>query len=134
MGVNAKFIPARSLRNTVNRMRDKAAALELVLLAYEEVSGTEEEGEEAARRLGLGPVQGLMFTLMERNMGKLVSLNALSRVQESIHLNSEGVTSRTTRVQICKMRRTLRTKYTITNVFAKGYILKPCVPKDPQND
>lgn len=120
------MVPARSLRNAVNRMADKRAALELALDAYEEVAGTEQDGAQAARDLGLrSPVHGLMFTLMRNNLGKLVTFQALARIQESNRLDPDPVVPRTTAVHICWMRRYLRGRYRIDNVKGRGYILRP---------
>lgn len=124
MGMHNRFHPARTLRAAIQDLKP-LEALEVVLAAYEDVAGTEDEALEAGRKYRLRPSQSLMFALMQRNMGKLVTFAALATVQESARLDPEPVSPGTTAVQICDMRDRLRGRFTIKNVRGAGYVLHP---------
>lgn len=120
--------PARTLRRAILDMKVKDA-LEYVLDAYERIAGCENELEEIASEFSLTPTQAVMFRMLNREVGAVVSFSVLSAAVKASSSLAEVDGPDTTRTHLMLLRKRLKGRYVIRNVWGKGYVLEPCTDR-----
>lgn len=112
-----------SMRNAVQGMKPMDA-LEHVLGAYEDLSGQIDQPPADVGGVYLTPDQSLIFALMVRHLGSLITHDAMLSVLDLCQDREVQKPKNVLAVQISQMRAKLAGQYDIKTVWGRGYMME----------